>query len=119
MKIHIHMKNLPNSYFYYSYFTPNFLNRYFSELLFPAAVRKINKIYPQKLKPGDREWVFNGENYVFTSSYFAFYRIYNSRFHGVSLAALCALLINTLVKVHLINSEANLRPLKHLKWSSL
>ena len=41
----IHMKNLPNGYFYYLYFTPIFL----------AADRKINKIYQQKLKPGDRQ----------------------------------------------------------------
>ena len=46
-------KNLPNGYF-----TPNISNKYFSELLFLAAEKKINKVYQWKLKPGDRQWVF-------------------------------------------------------------
>ena len=37
----------------------------------------------------------------------------------LSLADLCTLLINTFEKLPLINSEANLRPLQHLKWSFL
>ena len=37
----------------------------------------------------------------------------------VSLAELCALLINTFEKLHLINSEANLRPPQHLTRSFL
>ena len=36
--------------------------------------------------------------------------------YRVALAELCALLINTFEKLHLINSEANLQ---HLKWSFL
>ena len=55
-KIHIHMENLLNGYFYYSSFISNFLNRYFWELLFVAGERKINKIYERKLKLGDRLW---------------------------------------------------------------
>ena len=55
-KIHILMKNLLNGYYCYSYFTPNFLNQYFSELLFLVGERKINKIYQRKLKPSDRLW---------------------------------------------------------------
>ena len=51
------MEDLLNDYFYYSCFTPKFLNRYFLELLFLADDRKINRIYQQKLKPEDRLWV--------------------------------------------------------------
>ena len=50
------MQNLLNSYFYYNSFTQNFLNGFFSELLFLAGDRKVNKIYQRKLKPGDRLW---------------------------------------------------------------
>ena len=50
------MENLLNGYFYYSYFTPNFLNKYFSEFIFLVGGRKINKIYQQKLKLEDRLW---------------------------------------------------------------
>ena len=50
------MENLLNGYFYYSYFTPKFLKIYFSELLFLAGDRKLNKIYQRKLKAGDRLW---------------------------------------------------------------
>ena len=38
----------------YSYFTSNFLNRYFSELQFLTPDGKIKRIYQQKLKPGGR-----------------------------------------------------------------
>ena len=40
------MENLQNGYFYYSYFIPNFWNRYFSVLL--TGDRKINKIYQRR-----------------------------------------------------------------------
>ena len=50
------MKNLLKDFFYCSSFTPNFLNRYFSELLFLAGDIKLNKIYQLKLTPGDRLW---------------------------------------------------------------
>ena len=50
----IHKENLPNVYFYYSYFAPKFSNRDFLELLLLAADRKINNIYQPKLKPGAR-----------------------------------------------------------------
>ena len=53
-KIPIHMGNLLNGYVYYSYFTPDFSDKYVSKLLFLALDRKFNKIYLQKLKPGDR-----------------------------------------------------------------
>ena len=55
-KIHIHMENLLNGYFYYSSFISIFLNRYFQELLFVASEKKINKIYQRKLKLADRLW---------------------------------------------------------------
>ena len=42
---HIVIENLLSSYFYYSSFAPIFLNRNFSEFLFLATDRKINKIY--------------------------------------------------------------------------
>lgn len=41
------------------------------------------------------------------------------RLHHVSLADICALVINTSEKVHVINLEANLRPSQHLKWRFL
>ena len=44
------MENLLNSYFNYSSFISNFLNRCFQELLFVAGERKVNKIYQRKLK---------------------------------------------------------------------
>ena len=55
-KIHILMNNLLKDFFYCSSFTPNFLSRYFSELLFLAGDIKLNKIYQLKLTPGDRLW---------------------------------------------------------------
>ena len=55
-KIHIHMENLLDGYFYYSSFISNFLNRYFQELLFVAGKRKNSKIYQRKLKLADRLW---------------------------------------------------------------
>ena len=61
-KIHIHMENLLNGYFYYSSFISNFLNRYFQELLFVAGKKKINKIYQRKLKLADRLWVLKIAN---------------------------------------------------------
>ena len=48
------MGNLLNGYVYYSYFTPDFSDKYVSKLLFLALDRKFNKIYLRKLKPGDR-----------------------------------------------------------------
>ena len=42
-----------------------------------------------------------------------------SQFYRVSLAELCALLINTFEKLNLINSDANLQPPQHLKLSFL
>ena len=39
IEIHIHMENLPSSYFCYNYFTPNFSNRHFSELLLLTAYK--------------------------------------------------------------------------------
>ena len=67
------MKNLLKGYFYYSYFTPNFWNRYFAEFIFLAGDRKTNKIYRRKLKAGDRFWELELliGNYVFTGNYFA------------------------------------------------
>ena len=66
------MENLLNGYFYYNYFTKNFSNRYFSELVFLIGNRKNNKIYRQKLKSGDRLWrskLLIG-SYIFTENYF-------------------------------------------------
>ena len=40
-KIHFHMENFLNGYFYCSSFTENLLNRYFQELQFVAGERKI------------------------------------------------------------------------------
>ena len=40
-----------------------------------------------------------------------------SQFYRVSLADLCALLINTFEKLPLINLETNVRPPQHLKLS--
>ena len=44
------MENVLNGYFYYSYFTPNFLNRSFSELLFLAGDRKLKQNLSTKIK---------------------------------------------------------------------
>ena len=55
-KIHIHMENLLNGYFYYSSFISDFLSKYFQELLFVAGERKIYKIYQRKLKLADKLW---------------------------------------------------------------
>ena len=104
------------------YFKPNFSNRHFSELLFLAGDRKINKIYQRKLKSGDKLWALEITNWKF--------RLYGkllcikqtsqlSQFYCLSLADLCALLINIFEKLPLINSEANLRLPQHLKWSFL
>ena len=121
-KVHIHMENLLNDYFCYSFFISNFLNRYFQELLFVAGESKINNIYQRKLKLADRLWALEIAYLklcpcrqlfcIRQSSQF-------SQFHRVSLADLCALLINTFEKLRLINSEANLRPSQHLKRSFL
>ena len=111
---YILMENLLNGYFYYNYFTPNFSNWYFSELLFLVGGRKINKIYQQKFKSGDRLWALEITLWKL--------RLYVKLFctgKTLPLADLCTLLINTFEKLPLINSEANLRPLQHLKWSFL
>ena len=57
------MENLLNGYFYYSYFTLNFSNRYFSEFLFLVGDRKISKMYQRKLKSGDRLWALEITNW--------------------------------------------------------
>ena len=83
MKIHIHMEKLPNSYFYNNCFKPNFLDGCFSELLFLAADRTINKIDQRKLKSGHRQYALEMTlgNYVFTRNYFVEYKPRKS--HGL------------------------------------
>ena len=98
------------------------MNRYFQELLFVAGERKIKKMYQRKLKLADRLWALEIAYlklclcrqlfYIRQTSQF-------SQFYRVSLAELCALLINIFEKLHLINSEANLRPLQNLSKSFL
>ena len=69
--LHIRWK-FSEQFFYYNYFTPNFSNQYFSELLFLVGDRKIRKIYQRKLKSGDRLWrskLLIG-SYVFKENYF-------------------------------------------------
>ena len=91
-------------------------------LLFVAGERKINKIYKRKLKLGDRLWALEiaywklclyGQLFCIrqTSQFSQFYR--------VSLAELCALLLNIFEKLNklITNSEANLRPPQHLNRS--
>ena len=116
---HSHGKLL-NAYFYYSFLTSNFWNRYFSEFLFVASERKENNIYQRKLKPGDRSWALEIAYWkVFLHGQLFCIRQNSqfSQFYRVPLVELCALLINTSEKLHLINSEANLRPPQHLKCS--
>ena len=121
-KIHIHMKKLLRGYFYHSSFISKFLTRSFWELLFVTGERKINKIYKRKLKLGDRLWALEiaywklclyGQLFCIrqTSQFSQFYR--------VSLAELCALLLNIFEKLNklITNSEANLRPPQHLNRS--
>ena len=96
-KIHIHMENLLNGYFYYSSFISNFLNRNFQELLFVAGERKINKIYQRKLKLGDRFWALEIAYWklcLYGQLFWIKQISQFSQFHRVSLAELCALLIN-------------------------
>ena len=120
-KIHILMGNLQNGYFYYSSFISNFFNRYFQEL-FVAGERKINKIYQRKLKLADRLWALEiaylklclcGQLFCIRQT------LQFSQFYRVSLAELCALLINIFEKLLPVNSEANLRPPQLLNRSFL
>ena len=115
-------ENLLNGYFYYSSFISKSMNRYFQELLFVAGERKIKKMYQRKLKLADRLWALEIAYlklclcrqlfYIRQTSQF-------SQFYRVSLAELCALLINIFEKLRLIKSAANLRLSQHLNRSFL
>ena len=50
------MGNFLHGYSYHNYFTLDFSDQYFSELLILVNDRKINKTYQQKLKSGDILW---------------------------------------------------------------
>ena len=116
------LQNLLNGCFYYYYFTPNFLNWYFFELLFLVGDRKIIKIYQWKLKSGDWLWVLETAFWklCFYGKLFSIRQnLKLPQFYRVSLDDLRALLMNTFKKLPLINSEINLRPPQHLKWSWL
>ena len=121
-KIRIHIENLLSGCSYYSSVISNFLNTYFQELLFVAGERKINKIYQRALKLGDRLWELEIAYWKLClyGQLFCIRQTWRfSQFYRVSLAELCALLINIFEKLHLINSEADLRPLQHLNRSFL
>ena len=96
-----------------------FFEQIFSELLFVAGERKIYKIYQRKLKLGDKLWALEIAylKLCICRQLFCIRQTSQfSQFYRVSLAELCALLINIFEKLHLINSEANLRPLQHLNF---
>ena len=97
-----------------------FSNRYFFELLFLVGDRKINKIYQRKLKFGNRLRALQVTHWklrLYGKSFCIRQNLQLSQFYRVSIADLCALLINIFEKLPLINSEINLRPPQHLKWS--
>ena len=97
-----------------------FSNRYFFELLFLVGDRKINKIYQRKLKFGNRLRALQINHWklrLYGKSFCIRQNLQLSQFYRVSIADLCALLINIFEKLPLINSEINLRPPQHLKWS--
>ena len=121
-KIHIHMENLLNGYFYYSSFISDFLSKYFQELLFVAGERKIYKIYQRKLKLADKLWALEIAylKLCICRQLFCIRQTSQfSQFYRVSPAELCALLINVIEKLYLINSEANLQSPQHLNRSFL
>ena len=112
------MENLLNGYFYYNYFTQNFSNQYFSELLFLVGDRKVNKIYQRKLKSGNRLWALGITFWklrLYGKLFCLRQTLQLSQFYRLSPSDLCALLI----KLPLINSEANLRPSQHLVTKTL
>ena len=100
--MYVHMENLPNGYFYYSYFTPSFLNRYFSELLLLAGDKKINKNYRQKLKPEVRLWaleITHWKLHLYGQLFCIRQTSQLSRFYPMSQAELCASLITSFEKL--------------------
>ena len=121
-EIHIHVENLLNGYFYYSSFISDFLSKYFQELLFVAGERKIYKIYQRKLKLADKLWALEIAylKLCICRQLFCIRQTSQfSQFYRVSPAELCALLINVIEKLYLINSEANLQSPQHLNRSFL
>ena len=116
------MENLPTNYFHCCYFTSNFPSRCFTELLLLTACKisqhgnwspfgiqknichiKINKSYLRKLKPlidSRRPKLLMVFRHNFYEQLFHIFQTSKiSKFHRVSLANLCALLINNSEKI--------------------
>ena len=106
------VKNLVNGYFYCNYFTPNFSNRYFSELFFLVGHKKINKIYHERLSALE---IIHWRLRLYGNLFCIGQTLQLSQFYHVTLADLCALLINIFEQLPLINSKVNLRLPQHLK----
>ena len=96
----------------------NFQTDIFQNSFFWLVIKKSTKFINENGCDCGLSKLLSG-NYVYGKLFCIRQTLHLSQFYRVSLADLCALLINTFQKLPLINPQANLWPSQNLKWSFL